>query len=83
MKKFTQTINNEAETSKWMLKNATIFTSYEQHKRHNFLSKVRRLVNRILSMEKFPTLLTFKNMEEQQYWCKQKNPLDKMLYFTI
>ena len=31
--KFTQTINNKAETSKWMLKNATIFTSYEQHKR--------------------------------------------------
>lgn len=34
-------------------------------------------------MEKFPTLLTFKNIEEQQYWCKQKTPLDKMLYFTI
>ena len=33
MKKFTQTINNEAETSKWILKNATTFTSYEQHKR--------------------------------------------------
>ena len=49
----------------------------------NFLSKVRRLVTRILSMEKFPTLLTFKSIEEQQYWCKQKNPLDKMLYFTI
>ena len=40
----------------------------------NFLSKVRRLVTRILSMEKFPTLLTFKSIEEKKVLVQTEKP---------